>query len=218
MPRDVSAGRQELRYVNRLGQDYYVRQSCGAGTVRYVASRTRLGALARLPAGYEVCEGINGQVSVRRARPRQVAVAEERLVASVLLQTRPHGYKAAVMDKAITIFASALDRKTFSGSLDAEFAEGFAAALEETLARKYGRELADLFRVRRQARDGSGGHLRYYPLLQFELSDRRRRLFKVKRIYFTGDQDWLLLETLSLSAALMKYLPHLGKDSFFDLL
>ena len=218
MPLNALAGRQVLRYVNRLGQNYYARQSSSAGTVRYVAARTPLGALTRLPAGYEICEDINGRVSIRRIRPRQVAVAEERLVVSVLFQTRPHGYKAAVRDNAITIFASALDRKTYSGSLDAEFAEGFAAALEETLARKYGRELADLFRVRRQARDGSGGHLRYYPLLQFELADRRRRLFKVKRIYFTGDQDWLLLETLSLSAALMKYLPHLGKDSFFDLL
>jgi hypothetical protein len=48
--------------------------------------------------------------------------------------------------------------------------------------------------------------------------DTETRRFAVERVCFSGDSGWMRLEVTALTAAMMKYLPHLGKDSFFDLL
>lgn len=205
-------------FTNRFGKKYFIRQIRGRNSKRFVATISPSKALVRIPDGYEVREGINGHISVCRLRPRSISIQEEHLVRTTLLKIRSNAYQATIRDRAITIFASANDWKTYTETLDAEFSEGFAAAIEETLSRKYGRELANLFRVRRKERDGVKKPLRYYPLLQFELADPNSREFKVKRIYFTGDQDWLVLETLPLSTAILRYIPHLGRNSFFDLL
>jgi hypothetical protein len=157
-------------------------------------------------------------VSIGRTRSRQIHETEECLVRSALLRLRPNAYACEVRGKAITIHASAHDGKCFADSLDSEFSAGFAAALEEILERKHGKELADYFRAERLRRDGAPKPQRFYPLLRFELEDRKHRAFWVKRIYFSGDQDWLALERLPLSAAVMKYVPHLGRESFFGLL
>lgn len=73
-----------------------------------------------------------------------------------------------------------------------------------------------MFRARRK-RQGDK-RPRFYPLLRFVLTDRRQRLFAVERVCFTGEASWIRLEVLPLSVAVMKYLPHLGRDSFFDLI
>jgi len=205
-------------FTNRFGKTYFIRKKHGRAPREYVATTSPHKALKKIPSGYEVREGINGHISICRIRPRHISIEEEQLVKAALSNVRPHAHRALVRDRAITIFASALDWKTYAETLDAEFATGFAAAVEETLARKFGRELANMFRAKRQARDSGEMPRRYYPLLQFELADPSSRMFKVKRIYFSGEKDWLALETLSLPGALMKYLPHLGRDSFFSLL
>ena len=175
-------------------------------------------ALDRLPHGYEVREGLSGRVTIGLTRPRQIHEIEESLVRDALQRLRPNAYACEVRGKSITIYASAHDGKCFAESLDAEFSAGFAAALEEILERKFGKELADYFRAERMRRDGDPKPRRFYPLLRFELVDERRRAFQVKRIYFSGDQDWLALERLPLTAAVLKYVPHLGRESFFGLL
>lgn len=154
------------------------------------------------------------------SRPNVLSVTEREagLVSSALKRLRPSAYICKVRGRAITIHASAHDGKCFSESLDAEFSAGFASALEEIFERRYGRELADYFRAERLRRNGKRKPVRYYPLLRFELYDPKKRIFQVKRIYFSGDQEWLALETMPLSAAVMKYVPHLGRDSFFSLL
>jgi hypothetical protein len=114
------------------------------------------------------------------------------------------------------VYASALDRKCFAESLDAEFANGFADALTKTLAGRYSPDLVALFRARRK--DKGAKRPRFYPLLRLVIADKDERLFAVERVCFTGDSGWMRLEVLPLSAAMMKYLPHLGRDSFFDLI
>ena len=178
----------------------------------------QVGVLERLPADFEVRENTNGQVSVRRRRIAQITPAEAQLALNTISRLRPNGYRVHIGDRCITILASAQDHKSFSSSVDAEFADGFAAALEEMFARRYGPQLAAMFRAKRLAHAGLAKNPRFYPLLRFQLADKMRRIFWVARIYFSGDQDWLQLEKLSLPAALMKYAPHLGRDSFFDLL
>ena len=208
---------EPFSYTNRDGQMYYphvVRRTDGREI--HVMSTHPVDALRSLPDGYEVRESIHGQVFVRRKRPRAISTTEERLLRAALAQSQPYAYELDVNGSSATVYASAQDRKCFTESLDAEFADGFADALTDALAKRYPPELVAMFRARRRRHNTT--RRRFFPLLRFVISDRTKRLFAVERVCFTGDSDWIRLETLPLSAAVMKYLPHLGRDSFFDLM
>ena len=208
---------KRFTYTDRDGQTYYphaVRRTDGREI--YVMRKQRAGALKSLPDTHEVRESIHGGVSVRRKRPRLISTAEERLLRGALAQSRPLAYELDIEGRSATVYASSLDRKCFAESLDAEFADGFADALTKTLAKRYPPELVAMFRARQREQDAK--RPRFYPLLRFVLADRTKRLFAVERVCFTGESSWIRLEVLPLSAAAMKYLPHLGRDSFFDLI
>lgn len=204
-------------YTNRYGQTYYLHETSRTEGRRSYVMRTRAcGAIKDLPEGLEVRENVHGRVSVRRRRKRQFRKLEDQLLRRALERCRPFAYELDIEGSAATVYASAEDRKCFLESLDAEFADGFADALTKTLAKRYSPELVAMFRARRKEKTPK--RPRYYPLLRFVIADKERRLFAVERVCFTGDKGWVRLETLPLSAAVLKYLPHLGRDSFFDLI
>lgn len=208
---------KRFSYTNRHGTIYHLHTVRGSdGRTCYVMRGSGKGAIAALPSGFEVRENVHGQVSIRRVRPRQITKMEEHLLRTAMENLRPFAHLLDIDGKAATVYASAEDRKCFLESLDAEFADGFADALTKTLAKRYSPELVDMFRARR--RQQTARRPRYYPLLRFVLADRRARRFAVERVCFTGENSWIRLEVLPLTAAVMKYLPHLGRDSLFDLI
>jgi len=208
---------RSFSYTNAYGDTYYLHiLRRGKGHTACVMRKQASGAVAVLPEGYEVRENVQGQVSVRRKQERGFTEAEEQLLSCQLKRLRPFAYRLDVTGPAATIYASALDRKCFADSLDAEFANGFADALTKTLAGRYSPDLVALFRARRK--DKNAKRPRFYPLLRLVLADEERRRFAVERVCFTGDSGWMRLEVMALSSAMLKYLPHLGKDSFFDLI
>jgi hypothetical protein len=203
-------------YKNRYGRVFYVHAVRRPdGRLRYVM-QTRAAGGTRLPAGFEIRENVHGRVTVRRVRPRRFNPLEEQLLLKALEQFRPFAYELDIDGRAATVYASAEDRRCFLESLDAEFAEGFAEALTKALAKRFSPELIEMFRARRKQQNEK--RPRYYPLLRFVIVDRRERRFAVERVCFTGESSWIRLEILRLPAAVMKYLPHLGRDSFFDLI
>lgn len=149
-------------------------------------------------------------------RPKKITPLEEKLLQTTMEKMRPFAYLLDIDGKMATIYASAEDRKSFQESLDAEFAEGFADALNKTLSKRYSPELVNMFRARQKERNTRRS--RYYPLLRFVLVDKHQRYFSVERVCFSGESNWIRIEVLPFSAAVMKYLPHLGRDSFFDLM
>ena len=208
---------RSFSYTNAYGDIYYPHVvRLGNDRKAYFMRKNAAGAVAVLPEGYEIRENIHRQVSVRRVRPRLFTEAEEQLLAGQLKRLRPFAYRLDITGRIATIFASAMDRKCFAESLDAEFANGFADALTKTLAGRYSPELVAIFRARRK--DKNAKRPRFYPLLRLVIADKDKRRFAVERVCFTGDSGWMRLEVLPLTAAMMKYLPHLGKDSFFDLI
>lgn len=208
---------EPFSYTNKYGRTYYVHALRSAdGHTRHTMRTERDGALAELPAGLEVRENVHGQVSVRRKRPRHFSKLEKQLLESAMDQFRPFAYVLDIEGKAATVYASAEDRKCFLESLDAEFAEGFAEALNKALAKRYSPELVDMFRARRKEENAK--RPRFYPLLRFVMVDKKQRRCAVERVAFSGENSWIRLEVLSLPAALTKYLPHLGRQSFFDLI
>ena len=58
-----------LSYTNLMGATYYLHEGrTKTGKPRYFVAKTiREGALAEMPEGYELCESINGVVSIRKA-------------------------------------------------------------------------------------------------------------------------------------------------------
>jgi len=94
-----------FRYVNRKGVAYFLHESrTKAGKVRYTLKRSADGAMSDLPAGYEALENVNGQASVRKARPRQIAPLEEKPAQAA---RKSHGlgrYRIEVKGRHITVF------------------------------------------------------------------------------------------------------------------
>ncbi|MBS3821605.1 MAG: hypothetical protein KGY81_07575 [Phycisphaerae bacterium] len=204
-------------YTNKYGRTYYLHIARGSdGRMRHVMRLNGEAAASELPPGFEVRENVHGQVSVRRQRKRWFRPLERQLLRTAMQRFRPFAYALDIEGKTATVYASAEDRKCFLGSLDAEFAHGFADALTKALAKRYSPELVEMFRARQQEKKAK--RPAYYPLLRFVLTDEQDRRFAVERVCFTGESAWVRLETLPLSAALSKYLPHLGRESFFDLI
>lgn len=204
-------------YTNKFGKTYYLHLvRLADGRTRHVMRTQAEGAVCKLPAGLEIRENVHGHVAVRRERAPQFTSLEEKLLRAALERYRPFAYELDIDGRAATVYASAEDRKCFLESLDADFADGFADALTKTLAKRYPPELVQMFRARRKQQNSK--RPRYYPLLRFVITDKRERRFAIERVCFTGESSWIRLDVLPLTVALTKYLPHLGRDTFFDLI
>lgn len=157
-------------------------------------------------------EDPNGKVRIARRTRRLILEAEARMARDALERFAAWGFAADVRGRDITVFASTESQGWRAGTLDREFAEAVLGALRA----RFGDEVAGHLEERHARQATRRPH--YVPLLKFHLACKRSRLYSVRRIYFSGDVDWLRLEEMALPAAVMKYIPHLGKDSFFELM
>ncbi len=212
-----------FQYTNRKGVSYYVHGHAGReGTMRYTLKRSKVGALAELPPGYEVVENVNGQASVRRARPRQISAEEEATVRSGLAQHGLDTYRLEVKDSQITIFEP--DRDPAALATEFNPFDMMPAGLGQQVEAKLGKRLGDaaMDRYMREHEERLRQQLekttRYAPVLRFGLVDRKRRLFEVARMIYSGEGGWHALDIMPLATAVKKYVRHLGRDSFFELI
>ena len=57
------------------------------------------------------------------------------------------------------------------------------------------------------------------PVMRFYIIDENKRLFDVERMTYRGMGGWRSLsESMTLPELSQKYLKHLGKESFYDLM
>ncbi len=209
-------------YTSRKGVTYYVHARLRKkGGVSYVLRRTPEEALSGLPEGYEVVENVNGQASVRRARPRLITPEEEAQVAASLEAHGLKDYRVEVKGRYLTVFepstdpeevAEVFDPLGLGGGLDGPFKDVMRHLLGDELIDRYIREKRQTFAesVRQK--------LQFFPVLRFELAKGEPRQFHVERRHYSGDGGWLSLATLRLERGLKRYVRHLGKDSFFELM
>ena len=191
-----------FEYTNRKGVTYYLRRSTTKrGKTRYNFSRQPGGdEVEVLPEGYEVRESINGQVSLSRARPRKITEAEEKKLRDLLAKLKP-GYWLEVQGTELVIFEPSMSADSLLGT----FGDMMPAAARPGIADKLARF------VTQQAR--------YSPILKFDLADEKTRRFSAHRMGFRGEGGWSYpLEHGALDPLIRQLLPHLGKDSFFDLM
>jgi hypothetical protein len=186
-----------------------------------VLKRSAEGALAELPDGYEVVENVNGQASLRRKRPRQITADEE---AEVQAAVERHGltdYRVDVKDDCITVFEPDRDPEQIADMFDPLYlGGGFSDVFKSMLRDQLGDEVVDQYVRQRKERlqETLRGQMRFYPVLRFRLVDAEERLFLAERMTYSGDGGWWSLETLPLARAVKRYVRHLGKESFFELI
>lgn len=205
VPLQPPSGRAEapraLTHINRRGIPYYLhRVITKKGKDRYVMTKT-LGpnAVASVPPGYEVSESINGVVSVVHTRPRRVPDGALETVQAELAKHRHlRLYQVAVVGEAIVVFIPATDMS------------------EESLARLAQERKLPIEKVRKlEAKRIANG--RFEPILRFLFDPVGGSALAQRLVYRGTIPRWLMLSFGTLEVLAARYLPHVGKPTFYDL-
>lgn len=187
-----------VQYTNRKGQTFYLHQGITTtGKPKYFFSMKSDGALVdKVPDGFEIYQNPNAQVFLRKIQPKIITDAEVTLVEKGLRQfARLQNCRIDVKKNTITIFQADQDLDDLAKILD------FAPKAKEFDTKNF------LAKV-----------LYYSPMLQFVLIDEENRVFVTKRFCFLGSiDDWIEIGKRDKLQNLVKYVKHLGQDSFYDL-
>jgi hypothetical protein len=189
-----------VEYTNRKGQTYYLHSgTTKTGRRHYYMSMTSPAQpVDALTDGYEIWEEpSDAQVYVRKIKPTLVAPEELELVKKLArkLAKTPH----------VIVEVEKNDIVVYAGDADEEsrFLDRLGAGDREA--------------ARRQLEQDQ----RYHRMFRFELLDGTRRNFSASRWCFLGSIDnWHMLMGGSgpLEELAARYLPHLGDESFFELM
>lgn len=189
-----------IQYTNRKGKTCYLhRHTTKGGRVGYHFSLDDVGDLVEeIPAGNEIYEHPRGQVFLRKKRDPIITEDEVNIVRSeVEKRANVDHFLIDVRDKAIVVYTA-----------DQDFGE-----------------LQDFFSSfglgRRRSEEVLTRHLSYTAMMRFVLRDAEKRTFAVERYCFRGRiDDWIplgLSRPGPLADLVREYVPHLGRDSFYDL-
>ena len=190
-----------IQYINRRGDTYFLhRGQTKTGKQKWFFSTKQAGELASsIPEGFEIYENYNAQVFLRKIVPRLVTEEE-----------------VATVEKGIRTLAKLnyFVTEVKEGSIIVYLSNGNTAFLENSIISRFGiRDRAALWREMQR-------FLTYSPMMRFNLVDQQRRRFAVDRWCFLGSiDDWFpLAGSGELSKLVKKYVPHLGQESFFELM
>jgi hypothetical protein len=193
-----------MEFVNRRGDRYFVCQGkTKTGKPKYYCSKKPSGAtVERLPEGFEVHEAPeSGLVSVRKIRPTRIAPVErERLARMANELAATDLVLVEVEGDSLVVYASDSDPAT-------------VLRVMEKLTGPLGSH-------RDAQRDWIVRHAHYAPAFRFILKDERERKYSVARWCYLGSIDgWYFLDgPAELEELARRYLPHVGAESFFELM
>jgi hypothetical protein len=190
--------RMTVTYINRKGNTYYLHQgTTKRGKPKYFFSMKEEGVLPEsIPAGYEIYENPNARVFLRRIPPQVFTEEEISIVRNgVKALSALQDFKIEIKGKAIVVFEP-------DQGLD---------SLSKTISAISGRDSAEIKEI-------LSSTLTYLPTMRFVLVDEKRRWFHVERMCYLGDADWLLLDGGDLKRLAEDYCPHLGRESFYELI
>ena len=196
-----------VEYVNRKGDRYYLqRGKTKTGKPRYFFGRKiKQTAVEEVPKGYEVFESPGaGQVFLRKIMATEIRTFEREMVEEgirryagleyFLVEIRDNTLVVHLPDTGVKDVDKVIEMFGGVGGIGTRRAEAAKAAMI--------------------------GHSTYSKMMRFGLVDADERLFTVERWCFRGSiDDWVFLGGPSpLSKLVGKYLGHLEKESFFDLM
>ena len=190
---------EPVQHINRKVKTYYLHAATTkTGKTRYVMTRAREDALTELPEGYTITESVNRQVSVGRIQPKLIANAEQGMIESELESLGLNRYRCAVKGHYITVYEPLYQESDFEPIF--KNMGFFAPLMEEYLSE----------------RTDKGP---FEPVMRFRLFDEDKRIFEIQRMTYRGEGGWMSLHKFGpLKDLVRKYLKHLGKDTFYDLM
>ena len=188
-----------VSHTNRKGKTYYLRAATTkTGKIRYVMTKMAEGALTELPEGYTITESVNGQVSIGRIQPRLITEPEQAMVKSELERLGLNRYRCDVKGTYITVYEP-LHRESDYSEMLKEMGI-FAPAMKKYISERIDKG-------------------QYDPVMRFRVFDQEKRIFEVERMTYRGDGGWReLLKHGTLKELIRRYLEHLGKESFYELM
>jgi hypothetical protein len=183
------------QHTNRRGDVYYIQAKERGDKIAYSAARKPTGKmLDHVPEGYEIYEKPeSAQVFVRKIKPTKILPIERQLV-------KLEHFILDVEANSIVVYLTEANPDASFGIL---------------------RAMAPMSPDQAQSmKDFIIGHAMYSKMMRFVLTDQKSRTFAVERWCFLGSIDnWFFLAGGNMLAELVKkYVPHLGKESFFELI
>ena len=191
-----------FQYTNRRGDVYFIRAVTRGKKTAYSASRKPDGNLVEeLPEGYEIYERPeSAQVFARKPKLTQILSAEQQLLENSIrdLADVDH-FIVEAETRSLVVYLSDSEsdvRLTMMRHL-APMTSSKAEAMKAIMIRR----------------------AKYSKVMQFTLEDPDARSFSAERWCFSGSiDDWIPLACdAPLPELIQKYVPHLGRESFFDL-
>jgi hypothetical protein len=192
-----------FQHTNRRGDVYCVQVKKRGDKIAYSAARKPSGKLIdRLPEGYEIYEKPeNAQVFVRRIKPTKILPLERQL--------------------AETSIRKLANLEHFIVDVEADSLVVFLTDAEPDASLSILRSMAPMTADQaRSMKDFMIGRAMYTKMLRFTLTDEQNRAFSAERWCFLGSiDDWYFLDGEKTLADLVeRYVPHLGQESFFELM
>lgn len=185
-----------ITHTSRTGKTYYLHRGPkrGGGTQHFLSTKADGPLAERVPEGFEIHETVNGQVYLRRQKPRLIRDDELDAVRRPLARLWPgNRYQARADGPVITIHESGNDL-----SFMRSWTPHLSAAEHERIETRFAH---------------------YQAVMRFTLADEEKRRFAPERFCFRGSvDDWIPIGppgTIQQLAA--KYFKHLGKDSLHEL-
>jgi hypothetical protein len=169
--------------------------------ISYYFSSKNEGNLAKeIPEGYEVWENpTSAQVFLRKQEMRLITKEEEKEIKSALEKWCSVYAKFDIRRRQITIYGSRAEK-------------GFSCLKELLPKIVISDDFAKII----------SEHVIYMPLLRFTLTDNNKRIFSPERWCFRGSiDDWISLfehDDGSLRELCEELLPHLGQESFYEIM
>jgi hypothetical protein len=188
-----------IQHTNRKGQTYYLHQQRSkTGAFSYHFAMKAGGVVEEIPEGYEIHENVRGQVFLRRKTVKQISDEEMAMLRDVL-DRQPHRpiYQLEEKGAVVTVYQA---EDPWVGGHDIMDYHLRLQTPEERRRRIVARA-------------------NYTAMMRFTLAGSNPRRFEIERYCFRGSVErWIYLAGPDRLAALAeKYLPHLGRDSFFEL-
>ena len=193
-----------VQYTNQKGQVYFLHQGkTKTGKPKYYFSMKGGSELIEtIPDRYEVYENANAQVFLIREQPKAITDDERLFIEEQVSKIRVNrNYRIDIKGKVITIYESNENTRELRRMFEELSMYRSRQTTENELLK-----LLDLSTT-------------YSPLMRFILEDEEKRLFSVQRYCFRGSvDDWIQIGGAQhLKAVVEKFIPHLGKESFFEL-
>lgn len=181
-----------VTHTNRRGQTYYLHSgTTRTGKPRYWFSMKSEGPLVEsIPEDHEIYENPEAQVFLRKVKPQVITPEEVAIVKNGLTQyAHDQNCIVDVRDNQIVVYHSERERH----------------------------DLGAIFGVREMP----AGLLSYTKVMRFILMNEKTRTFRVQRWCFRGSIDrWIDLfkGQGKLPDLVQEFCPHIGQESFFELM